>query len=395
MTKVYISSTYRDLIDCRSSVIHALEKAGYQVVSMEKYVATGHHPPLHTCLNDIRLCDFYIGIFAWRYGYIPKDQDNLERISITELEYREARKCHKPSLIFMSSDDFPIESEFDDRLSDELNGITRFRSHLNKDKHVDMFSSAEQLSTIVLASLSIAEKSTSPLRIQKIVLNTQAADIINDTLELFRERSYSGSLSDTENSRFQALQLSMREIAEINNRLIALAENARNLLRDTSKTIKDNLARLDNEREQVSGSLNQARSFAHQSEMIDYIQNIVEVGEESAQWLKRNRDSLIERTLEEMREVYSGSTSKFNTESNRDFKWTLRKYINRIEFSLKWGDKRLLEEPNQLKIFNRSVYLKAFQFIRDDRICNGRLDLSKQVVATLLEYFDYFIHQLR
>lgn len=49
------------------------------------------------CLSDVAACDLYIGIFAWRYGYIPPGEDR----SITELEYRHAVKLGKPKLIFL------------------------------------------------------------------------------------------------------------------------------------------------------------------------------------------------------------------------------------------------------------------------------------------------------
>ena len=37
-------------------------------------------------------CDAYVGVFAWRYGYLPKGKGNLKRVSATELEYAAKRK---------------------------------------------------------------------------------------------------------------------------------------------------------------------------------------------------------------------------------------------------------------------------------------------------------------
>ncbi len=42
--------------------------------------------PLDKCLSDVAECDIYVGILAWRYGYIPPSQER----SITALEYRQA-----------------------------------------------------------------------------------------------------------------------------------------------------------------------------------------------------------------------------------------------------------------------------------------------------------------
>ena len=40
--------------------------------------------------------DVYVGVFAYRYGYVPEGHD----ISITEMEYNRAVELDKPRLIF-------------------------------------------------------------------------------------------------------------------------------------------------------------------------------------------------------------------------------------------------------------------------------------------------------
>ncbi len=40
------------------------------MIAMEDYVATDQRPT-EKCLADVAASDLYIGIFAWRYGYIP------------------------------------------------------------------------------------------------------------------------------------------------------------------------------------------------------------------------------------------------------------------------------------------------------------------------------------
>ncbi len=94
VVRVYISSTYNDLEEHRQAVYHALRQLGHDVVAMEDYVATDQRP-LAKCLEDVATSDVYIGIFAWRYGFIPPN-DNPEQHSITELEYRQAVTLSKP-----------------------------------------------------------------------------------------------------------------------------------------------------------------------------------------------------------------------------------------------------------------------------------------------------------
>lgn len=66
---IYLSSTYEDLKDHRLVVHEALRKAGHQVIAMEDYVATDQRP-VEKCLKDVEKADIYIGLFAFRYGYI-------------------------------------------------------------------------------------------------------------------------------------------------------------------------------------------------------------------------------------------------------------------------------------------------------------------------------------
>ena len=99
MARIYVSSTFSDLKECRAAVYDALRALRHDVMAMEDYVATDQRP-LDKCLGDVEASDIYVGIFAWRDGFIP-DKNNPEQKSITELEYRCAVKHSKPCLIFL------------------------------------------------------------------------------------------------------------------------------------------------------------------------------------------------------------------------------------------------------------------------------------------------------
>jgi hypothetical protein len=86
---VYLSSTSEDLREHRAAVIDFLRRCGYDVDAMEKYGARDDRPRA-ACEADVAQCDIYVGIFAWRYGHVPTD-DNAQARSITELEYLRKR----------------------------------------------------------------------------------------------------------------------------------------------------------------------------------------------------------------------------------------------------------------------------------------------------------------
>lgn len=103
MARIYVSSTFSDLEEYRKKVSLSLRRLGHEDVAMEYYVAEDRRP-LDRCLKDVASSDLYIGIFAWRYGHVPQN-DNPEGRSITELEYKKAQHDRIPCLIFMLSEE--------------------------------------------------------------------------------------------------------------------------------------------------------------------------------------------------------------------------------------------------------------------------------------------------
>lgn len=156
MATFYLSSTYEDLKDYRRVVYEALRKAGHHVIAMEDYVAADQRP-VDKCLRGVEAADIYIGLFAFRYGYIPPAQhDNPKGLSITELEYRLAEALKKPCLTFAVSDTTAWPRVFDDAYTagDKGERIKALRQHLLTEKLVSQFSSPHELSTLVLAAVT-------------------------------------------------------------------------------------------------------------------------------------------------------------------------------------------------------------------------------------------------
>lgn len=150
ITSIYLSSTFEDLESYRRVVGTYLRKLNKQVIGMEDYVASDQRP-LDKCLEDVAKSDVYIGIFAHRYGYIPEN-DNPGSRSITELEYRHALKCGKPTLIFLvdkhaawpplSMDHYTGEGENGKRIDALL-------EELSKEKTASFFQSDVELAALV------------------------------------------------------------------------------------------------------------------------------------------------------------------------------------------------------------------------------------------------------
>lgn len=137
MFRVFVSSTYIDLNECREKVLKVLRRMGHQDVAMEYFVAEDQRP-LDKCLRDVETCDLYVGIFAMRYGYIPSGHDK----SITELEYRTAREKGIPCLIFLLKEDVPWPINSIDNPRDRIETL---RQELQANHQVSFFSGKDDL----------------------------------------------------------------------------------------------------------------------------------------------------------------------------------------------------------------------------------------------------------
>ncbi|HEX8422896.1 MAG TPA: DUF4062 domain-containing protein, partial [Pyrinomonadaceae bacterium] len=146
MAKIYISATYSDLKECRAAVYDALRALGHDVISMEDYVATERRP-LDKCLADVARCDLYVGLFAWRYGYIPA-KDNPDQKSITELEFRHAVAKNIPCLLFLLNENalWPRSQMEQGAAGDKLKLL---RDEMSADYTVSFFDTCQQLATQV------------------------------------------------------------------------------------------------------------------------------------------------------------------------------------------------------------------------------------------------------
>lgn len=156
MATIYLSSTYADLKDYRRIVVEALRKSTYHVIAMEEYVAKDERP-FETCLMDVEKADIYVGLFGFRYGYIPPaHHQNPNGLSITELEFLHAQKLKKPCLTFIGKEDAGIPLTLVDAYTgdgDKGKQVERLRRYLLTEKLASAFSSPYELATLVLAAV--------------------------------------------------------------------------------------------------------------------------------------------------------------------------------------------------------------------------------------------------
>ncbi|MDM0084569.1 DUF4062 domain-containing protein [Variovorax sp. J31P179] len=114
--RIFVSSSFEDLREHRAAAIRVLRQLGHEVLAMEDMIA-GSVAPLAKVLEMVDRCEAYVGIFAWRYGYVPgRVAESLQtamgtippvqgahygKTSITHYEYLRAVQRELPVMAFL------------------------------------------------------------------------------------------------------------------------------------------------------------------------------------------------------------------------------------------------------------------------------------------------------
>jgi len=148
VARIYISSTWEDLADFRAEVCASLRRLRHDVVSMEDYTARSGRP-LEECLADVAACDVYVGLFAWRQGFVfvPAGQTK----GIAQLELEEAERTGKTVLVFLLAEDQPWPPKLVD---EDKRAIVALRERLQRDYIVEWFRTPHDLANHVATAVT-------------------------------------------------------------------------------------------------------------------------------------------------------------------------------------------------------------------------------------------------
>src|SRR3990172_9182352 len=104
--RVFVSSTMTDLAAEREAVESSIASLGPFEAVLAESLPASERSSRQVCLEEIGEADAVVLILGRRYGSIPA-QENPEQLSVTHLEFREARRLKKPILVFLRPSDEP------------------------------------------------------------------------------------------------------------------------------------------------------------------------------------------------------------------------------------------------------------------------------------------------
>ena len=145
---VVISSTARDLPEHRKDVMDACLRQE-MAPSMMEHLPASDADAIAESIRLIDEADIYLGVFAHRYGYVPKGHN----ISITEMEYNRAVERGIPRLIFFMHEDHPIKAS-DVETGEGAVKLKAFKDRIATERVANFFKSSAELRANVIDSLS-------------------------------------------------------------------------------------------------------------------------------------------------------------------------------------------------------------------------------------------------
>lgn len=144
--QVFVSSTYKDLVEERQHVIHALLELDCIPAGMELFPAADEDA--WTLIKEvIDNSDYYLLILAGKYG-----SENSDGISFTELEFDYAISINKPIICFLHQNIDELAGTKNEKQEEKQEKLKSFREKAEK-RHCKYWKNPEDLGGKVSRSL--------------------------------------------------------------------------------------------------------------------------------------------------------------------------------------------------------------------------------------------------
>jgi tetratricopeptide (TPR) repeat protein len=229
---IMVSSTFTDLEAHRREVIDAIHRFGFHANVMEYSGARSDADVIDTSLQMVRDSVAYLCMIGHKYGQTPVDADrNPKALSITELEFNEARRLDRPILLFLMGDNHPVlpaDVEPDPKKRKKLEAFRK------QAKRVDPNKPAERVYETFASKDEFAKKAAIAVGLQ--AMTNRGSDLpdraIRDAIARFidvKPDANQAELTDAIErfeAGYRALEQQLAAIAVTDNRVTSLKADA-------------------------------------------------------------------------------------------------------------------------------------------------------------------------
>lgn len=124
---VMVSSTFTDLQQHRAELMKALRKEQLFAIGMEESVPAPGDTIISSSLNMVAAGSAYIGLISHRYGQVLDDEQNPHGYSVTRLEFEEAQRLGRPTLVFIMGEEHAVTKKDIETDQDKIKKLEAFR----------------------------------------------------------------------------------------------------------------------------------------------------------------------------------------------------------------------------------------------------------------------------
>ncbi|MGG6270821.1 hypothetical protein ACQ4M3_40580 [Leptolyngbya sp. AN03gr2] len=234
------------------------------------------------------------------------------------------------------------------------------------------------------------EDDAEELPLRKLILDPTTVEAINARLEIINEISEAGYLPETYQDElrqlkqrlqnFRTLNEDLQRISEQGDRLIQGAIAVMRLQLDVLKLAGRDLA------EDTQAQMTQV-DLDCQREEVQIIQRFSARLEDSrlgAEWIGKNMEALISYASKKVLEQFPDLNA--SEQAMDDFKFSLKQFLEQVNFCLCWGTYDILDSPEILLVFGSEQYEVAFQAVKARISKQVRRNETRQEMQACLDY---------
>lgn len=177
--QIFVSSTYRDLIEERKEATQAILECGCFPAGMELFPAVSQ-TQWELIKSVIDESDYYLVIIAGRYGSLGKD-DEGKTIGFTEMEFDYALKTQKPIIAFVHNSIDTLPAKNVEKTKVQIDRLEKFIRKVCTDRLVKFWHNGSDLRSSIISSINYLKENNPSggwIRVATVIVEMSEDEVV-------------------------------------------------------------------------------------------------------------------------------------------------------------------------------------------------------------------------